>query len=88
MTEKYLRDPGLVTTEMDGDLVMMSIEAGAYFGVGGIGPRLWELLAEPVTIDEMVAAICAEYDVDAETCRPDIQAFVDDLAGNKLVRVN
>ena len=48
-TTVVVRDPDMIAAEMDGDLVMMSIERGEYFGVGGVGPRLWELLEAPWT---------------------------------------
>ena len=35
---RFARNPNLVAAEMDGDMVMMSIEHGTYFGLTGIGP--------------------------------------------------
>lgn len=79
------QNPELVAANMDGELVMMSIERGEYFGIGGVGTRLWELLAEPTTIEQLVAAICAEYDIDESTCQTDIIAFIEQLLSNELV---
>ena len=81
------RNPDLLAVEMDGDLVMMSIERGEYFGVGGIGTRIWELLEQPRTFDGLVEAICAEYDVAETTCRADAAGFLDQLAANAMIQV-
>ena len=59
-----IRNPDLISTEMDGDTVMMSIERGKYFGLGGAGSRAWELLAKPVCVDAMAQAFCNEFEVD------------------------
>lgn len=79
------RNPDLIATDMDGDLVMMSIERGEYFGVGGVGPRVWELLAQPASVAQLAETICAEYEVDATTCLPDMEAFAQALLQNGLV---
>ena len=79
-----IRNPRLIAADMDGDTVMMSIESGEYFGLGGVGTRIWELIATPHTLAQLVTAICAEYDVDAATCEADVRRFLDDLLSNGL----
>ena len=81
-----VRDPDMIAAEMDGDLVMMSVERGAYFGIGGVGTRVWELLEQPRSVDQLCAAIVAEYEIDEATCRTDVTAFVQRLLDEKLVR--
>lgn len=80
-----IRNPDLIAADMDGETVMMSIERGAYFGLGGIGSRLWDLLEQPTTVADMAAAICEEYSVDSETCLQDIQGFIAEMMENSLV---
>jgi len=31
----FVRNPDLIAADMDGDTVMMSIECGEYYGIGG-----------------------------------------------------
>lgn len=81
------RNPDLLAVEMDGDLVMMSVERGEYFGVSGIGPRIWELLEQPRTFDGLIESLCAEYDVAEDTCRADATGFLDQLAANAMILV-
>lgn len=80
------RSPNLVAAEMDGDLVMMSVDQGHYYAVGGVGPRLWELLDKPTNIEALAQALCAEYRVDLDTCRRDLVKFVQNLIDNDIVR--
>ena len=82
----YCRLEEFVSTDMDGETVLMSIEHGSYFGIGGIGSLIWERLATEQTEDALVTAICAEYDVDEQECRTDVAAFLAELAGNGLVK--
>ncbi len=78
------RNPRLIAADMDGDLVMMSIESGEYFGLGGVGTRVWELIATPHTLTQLTQAICAEYEVDEATCEADVRRFLADLLANGL----
>jgi hypothetical protein len=81
------RDPDLVAADMDGDLVMMSIDHGEYYGVGGVGPRVWELLEQPITVAAITAVICDEFDVEEDRCREDINGFARQLLEMGLVKV-
>ncbi len=73
------RNPDMVAADIDGDLVMMSVEQGEYFGITGVGPRVWHLLAEPTTVSDLTRAICAEYAVEESICQAEMQAFIEEL---------
>jgi hypothetical protein len=76
---------GVVATEFDGDLVLMSSETGTYFGIDGSGVRMWELLHAPATPAEIGDAIAAEFDVAPDRARADALAFCTELRGHGLV---
>lgn len=80
-----IRNPDLISTEMDGDTVMMSIERGEYFGLGGVGSRAWELMAQATTVEAMAQTICNEFEVDLPTAQADLHKFVQDLLDHGLV---
>lgn len=46
------------------------------------GAFLWEHLQEETTEDALVAALLAEYEVDADTARKAVVAFVEKLSNN------
>lgn len=83
--QPLLRNPDLVAADMDGETVMMSVERGEYFGLGGTGSRVWQLLAQPCTLAELAASVAAEYEVDPQTCAADLRGFLEDLLARGLV---
>ena len=85
MMARIYRNPDMIAADMDGDTVMMSFERGTYFGLGGVGPRIWNLLEGPTSFSAIVTVICAEYDVDEQTCTADVQRFLAKMIENKLV---
>lgn len=84
-TTSYARMPGLTAVAMDGELVMMGLDQGEYFGMRGVAASIWEHLEEPRTVEELCGLVSEEYATTAIACRPDVEAFVDDLLARKLV---
>ena len=81
----YRRNADILAASVDGELVMMSIQAGNYYSIGGIGMVIWELLDQPRTLDELVDAVVADYDVERERCAADVAAFLDEILGLNLI---
>ena len=83
-----VRNPELLSVEMDGDLVMMSIESGNYFGVSGIGPSIWSFLETPKQFDEVVNEIVENFEVEPELAAADLHKFVAEMAQNGMIEVS
>ena len=73
-----------VEAEMSGQTVMMSIARGKYFALEGTGRRIWELMAEPVRVSEIVDRLVEEYDIERERCAGEVLAFIGELFENGL----
>jgi hypothetical protein len=83
----YHRAPNVVSANMDGEPVIMSLEHNAYFGISGIGAFVWDLLEQAQTLDALATQVCDRYDVDMETCRTDLDRLLQDLHKNGLVQI-
>ena len=67
--------------------VLMSVDAGRYFGLNAVGTRVWELLLErPRTIVDLSKTICDEFEVERPACQADITMFAQSLVDAGLVR--
>lgn len=84
---KFVRNVDLVAAEMDGDIVMMSVEHGSYFGLTGIAPDIWNLLENAKSADELIDLLQPIYDVSEDVLRADVDVFLDDMLKNGLVLV-
>ena len=74
-----------VSTEVEGEAVILSLADGVYYGLDGVGARVWELLREPRSAAALRDAVTAEFEVDAETAWRDLCALLDELAARRLV---
>jgi hypothetical protein len=52
-----------MSTTRDGETVLLDTVRGRYHTLNEVGTRVWELLADGTTLDEIVATIRREYDV-------------------------
>ena len=77
-----------VFTEVDGKVVMMSVDQGMYFALESEGGRIWALLEQPRTAHEMCAVLTEEFDIDGETCLRQILDFLAELHGSQLIRIH
>jgi hypothetical protein len=82
---KRREDP--IAVDLAGEVVMMNIETGHYYGLRAIASRVWELLEEPRTVAQICDALQSEYDVDPATCQRDILRFLDDLRSEQLLEI-
>jgi hypothetical protein len=73
------RNAELVTADMDGETVMMSIENGKYFHLSKIGSAIWELLETPLAVGALIDRLLETYDVPRAQCEKETLAFLGDL---------
>ena len=50
-----------------------------------VGAFLWDLLPEAESEEILMEAVLAEYDVDADTAKADIQAFLEKLTAMEII---
>ncbi len=64
------RSPSVLTAEVDGEIVMMSIEQGRYFGLDDIGSDIWKRIEPPCSFAALIDGLTADYEADrASHCR-------------------
>jgi hypothetical protein len=77
-----------VSAEVDGTVVMMSIDQGMYFGLEGVGSRIWALIEQPRSVRDLCGALTQEFDIDAESCHHEVVEFLEELLDAQLIRTH
>lgn len=76
-----------VSCNLDGEIAILSVAKGTYYGLDLIGAQVWGLLQEPRSIAEICDAILQEYEVEPERCHRDLLALLERLWIEGLVEV-
>ena len=78
--------PPQVMSRLVGDeTVLLDLSSGIYFGLDGVGKRIWESLNEGKSLGDAVAVIVTEYEVDDAQAQSDVVEFVSDLVERGLL---
>jgi hypothetical protein len=78
----------VVSCDLDGEAAILDLKEGIYYGLDPVGSRIWDLLQEPTTVDEILKVLLDEYDVELEECRKDVCDLIGELSDNGLVMIN
>lgn len=81
------RSHDVLVREVDGELVLLALDAGEYYGLDHVGARIWELLGDGNRLRDVAADMTRTYDVDEGQARADLLELVAELMGRGLVRI-
>jgi hypothetical protein len=84
--ETYIRNEETITGQLDSDLVMVDIEKGSYFSLNAVGTRIWELLENPLTVDELCHTLTEEFEVDDDQCHMEVVEYLAEMRKHDLIR--
>ncbi|MES2441562.1 MAG: PqqD family peptide modification chaperone [Pseudomonadota bacterium] len=84
-TTRLVRASQIIATEVDGEIVLISIEDGKYFGLDAIGSEIWRRLEEPRSVEALTAELQDHFDGDPETIERETLDFLDKLSEQKLL---
>jgi hypothetical protein len=75
----------VMIVDLSGEAVILNKENWVYYGLNGMGYRVWNLIQEPKRIEEINNILLREYDVDSEVCEKDLRAFICEMESQGLV---
>ncbi len=81
-----VRDNDLATADLDGQIVVLSVNTGAYIGLNEVASEIWQLLSEPRRVGDIFASLSQTHDVDAVALSRDVMPFLQNLIDRRLVR--
>jgi hypothetical protein len=82
-------NPDIVFGDVDGEVVALHLESGSYLHLNSSGSFIFNLLEgpQPRTLEWLRDRVLEEYEIDAATCRQEVDDFVARCVGLDLLRV-
>ena len=87
LASSVVRVKDILSAEVGNEVVLMSIDQGVYYGLNPVGARVWSLLGEPVSVQEMCEQIVEEFEVSWEQCQAEVLGLLEDMAQQGLIEV-
>jgi hypothetical protein len=76
-----------VSSDLGGEVAILNLRAGMYYGLDDVGARVWQLLQEPAVVGDIQATIAQEYEVEPTRAREDVLALLKQMADEGLIEV-
>lgn len=86
LDQAYQQVEGNLVSDMNGEKVMLSIASSKYYNLGQVGGAIWEKLQNPATVQQVVAQLMDEYEIDRDSCEQQVVRFVESLLKEGLVK--
>lgn len=78
----------VVFHDLQGEIVLLNLKTGVYFGLDPVGTRIWQLIQEHHSLQDVLASLVEEYEVTEVKCAQDLLSFVALMWGKGLVEVS
>ena len=79
------RSDGLVSSRINEELILMSIEGGNYFGFDKILTDIWNQIVDPISVSTLIDQLLQHYDVERSVCETDILEVLNKMVGSELI---
>lgn len=78
----------LLSTEIDGEFVMMDMDSGRYFNLDRIGSVIWKTLEQPQEVAGLCRFLGERYEAPDEIIERDVLDLLQQMADRKLIRIH
>ena len=85
LTDKVVISSQAVARQVGDETVILHLGSGTYFGVDAVGARIWQLMGEGKSLNEICDVVLDEYEVSREDVERDIAGLIKDLLAHDLV---
>ncbi len=86
-TATIVRSSNQVSGDLDGKVVLLSIENGEYYNINEVGSRIWALLEKPMAVAALIDQLLTEFEIDRSTCEKETMTFIEQLQKDRLIVV-
>jgi len=82
---RYRIVPDALSASLSDGAVLLQLYTKRYFSLNETGSRIWSLLEQQATDEEIIDALVREYDVEKPEAARAVNQLLDDLVAERLV---
>jgi hypothetical protein len=81
----FCRKPDVISANLGAELAVLDLPGGSYLGFNTTASHVWRLLQDPLTLEQICAAMVAEFEVEPALCEADVQSLLNRLLAAGLI---
>jgi hypothetical protein len=78
---------GVTWRDLGGDVVILNVDTGVYFGLDGSGAQIWRELAKHGSVEKTIESLQQQFDAESDELRRDVDDLVNQFVQKRLVRL-
>jgi len=86
MSDGFAIAGDVVWTDLGDEVVLIKLDSGIYFGLDGVGARMWALIADGRSREEIPDIVATEYGVSLERVDRDLEELIGKLSREGLIK--
>lgn len=75
-----MNTPSIISETLDGEVVILNLDKGIYYSIGGVGTHIWGMLTRGMNLSEI-----AGFFKESEIVKEGVQRFIDELLEKELI---
>jgi hypothetical protein len=79
--------PDQVSCPLGEESAILNVRSTVYYGLNPVGARIWSLLQQPKSVQEVRDALVDEYEVEIENCERDLLDLLEKMRAEGLIQV-
>lgn len=76
-----------LSTEVDGEIVLMNTSNGRYLGLTAVTTDIWKYLDDNITFEILIKRLLDEYDISEDKCKKETSDVLNTLIQIKLIKL-
>jgi len=85
LSDKIAVPEQVLARQVGDETVMLDLANGTYFGLDPVGARIWQLLVEGETLEQVCDIMTGEYEVSRDDIERDVLNLVEELVKRGLI---
>lgn len=76
----------IYSRKVKAETVLLDMDTGFYYTLDEVGGIIWKMIVSNKDLDQIIAKIVSEYEIDEETATKDIKALLNNLKKEDLIK--
>jgi hypothetical protein len=85
---RYRAAPGILSGQFEEETFLLNRNTGRYYKLDDVGGAMWSLLRRPLSVPEIVGALCQDYDVNPSELATGVTDLLTALVDYKVVEIS
>jgi hypothetical protein len=84
---KVVRTSNVVSSQLDNEIVMMSIENNEYYGLNKTATEIWQLIENPIIVKDICSDLINKFEISYNDCLIAVIQHIETLLSKKLIEI-